>query len=89
MFYDVEAYLRKTFPLLHEKLNLTKVNTHGLVYTWAGSDESLSPSLLMAHQDTVIFVLYLPQHSRNLLNLWNLTGSRAVVHPRLLDVSYV
>ncbi|KAL8291771.1 hypothetical protein RQP46_002029 [Phenoliferia psychrophenolica] len=52
-FFNIESYLLKTFPLLHEKLNLTKVNTHGLVYTWVGSDASLAPSLLQAHQDTV------------------------------------
>lgn len=50
---QISAYLLKTFPLLHEKLNLTKINTHGLVYTWYGSDASLAPSLLQAHQDTV------------------------------------
>jgi Gly-Xaa carboxypeptidase len=49
----VSKYLLDTFPLVHEKLKLDKVNTHGLVYTWVGSDESLKPVLLMAHQDTV------------------------------------
>lgn len=32
---------------------MTKVNTHGLLYEWTGSDSSLKPSLLAAHQDTV------------------------------------
>ncbi|KAK3353785.1 hypothetical protein B0T25DRAFT_545363 [Lasiosphaeria hispida] len=53
VFYDFHAYLKATFPLVHEKLDLEKVNTHGLLYTWKGSDDSLKPTLLMAHQDTV------------------------------------
>lgn len=50
---QVESYLKAAFPLVHSKLALTKVNTHGLLYTWQGSDPSLKPSMLMAHQDTV------------------------------------
>jgi Gly-Xaa carboxypeptidase len=53
VFYDFSAYLKDTFPLIHEKLLVEKINSHGLLYTWKGSDESLKPSLLMAHQDTV------------------------------------
>ncbi|KAK3312261.1 hypothetical protein B0H66DRAFT_396260 [Apodospora peruviana] len=53
VFYDFSAYLKKTFPLIHHKLQVEHVNTHGLLYTWKGSDESLKPTLLMAHQDTV------------------------------------
>lgn len=46
-------YLEKVFPRIHSKLSLEKVNTHGLVYTWKGSDDALKPTLLMAHQDVV------------------------------------
>ncbi|KAK1763425.1 carboxypeptidase S [Phialemonium atrogriseum] len=53
VMYDFSAYLKTTFPLIHEKLRVEKVNTHGLLYTWEGSDDSLKPTLLMAHQDTV------------------------------------
>jgi Gly-Xaa carboxypeptidase len=35
------------------KLEITKVNTHGLLITWKGTDESLKPYLFMAHQDVV------------------------------------
>lgn len=51
--YDVAEYLRRTFPRVHEKLQLEKVNTHGLLYTWEGSDPALKPTVLMAHQDVV------------------------------------
>ncbi|KAK0718588.1 hypothetical protein B0T26DRAFT_741486 [Lasiosphaeria miniovina] len=53
VFYDFHAYLKDTFPLIHAKLAVDKINTHGLLYTWKGSDGSLKPTLLMAHQDTV------------------------------------
>ncbi|KAI1340950.1 peptidase family M20/M25/M40 [Xylariaceae sp. FL0016] len=51
--YDIAAYLEKTFPLTHSTLSLEKVNTHGLLFTWKGSDTSLAPTVLMAHQDVV------------------------------------
>ncbi|KAH8886095.1 carboxypeptidase [Thozetella sp. PMI_491] len=53
VFFNFYTYLQATFPLIHEKLKVEKVNTHGLFYTWEGSDSSLKPTLLMAHQDTV------------------------------------
>ncbi|KAH9909608.1 carboxypeptidase s [Xylariomycetidae sp. FL2044] len=51
--YDLASYLETTFPLIHSTLKLEKVNTHGLLYTWSGSDENLAPTVLMAHQDVV------------------------------------
>jgi Gly-Xaa carboxypeptidase len=53
VMYNFHEYLQATFPLIHEKLQVEKVNTHGLLYTWTGSDPSRKPTLLMAHQDTV------------------------------------
>ncbi|KAL4268882.1 peptidase M20A family protein [Pleurotus pulmonarius] len=53
VFVPFHAYLLTTFPLVHSTLALTKVNTHGLWYEWAGSDASLKPLLLAAHQDVV------------------------------------
>ncbi|KAF4549645.1 Carboxypeptidase S-like protein [Elsinoe fawcettii] len=53
IFYEVEKYLEKTYPLVHSKLQKENVNTHGLLYTWKGSDEDLKPTVLMAHQDVV------------------------------------
>ncbi|KAI0821552.1 carboxypeptidase S [Irpex lacteus] len=49
-FHD---YLLSAFPNVHSTLKVTKVNTWGLVYEWEGSDESLKPLLLAAHQDVV------------------------------------
>ena len=53
VFYDFHAYLKATFPLVHARLRVEKINTHGLLYTWQGSEAALRPTLLMAHQDTV------------------------------------
>ncbi|KIW02973.1 uncharacterized protein PV09_05634 [Verruconis gallopava] len=53
VFYDLSAYLMKSYPLVHQTMHLDRVNTHGLAYTWLGSDTSLKPLLLMAHQDVV------------------------------------
>jgi Gly-Xaa carboxypeptidase len=53
VMFDFAEYLKATYPRLHEDLKLETVNTHGLLYTWEGSDSSLKPTLLMAHQDVV------------------------------------
>lgn len=49
-FHD---YLSKAFPLVHATLEVTKVNTYGLIYVWKGTSSSLKPLLLAAHQDVV------------------------------------
>ncbi|MCJ1311446.1 hypothetical protein MMC25_005117 [Agyrium rufum] len=53
IFFEIADYMKKTFPEVHKTLELEKVNTHGLLFTWHGSDESLKPTVLMAHQDVV------------------------------------
>ncbi|EAU90337.2 Gly-X carboxypeptidase [Coprinopsis cinerea okayama7 len=52
-FEPFHEYLLGSFPLVHTTLKLTKVNTYGLLYEWVGSDTSLKPLLLAAHQDVV------------------------------------
>lgn len=52
-FFPLHDYLKDSFPLLHSNLELTKVNTYGLLYVWKGSDSALKPFLLAAHQDVV------------------------------------
>lgn len=34
----------------HSTLELTKVNTYGLIFVWKGSDATLKPLLLAGHQ---------------------------------------
>lgn len=52
-FPKFAEWLQSEFPRVHEKLQLEKVHQHGLLYTWKGSDDSLKPLLMMAHQDVV------------------------------------
>ena len=52
-FVKLHDYLRQRFPLVHSKLKLETVGKYSLVYTWAGTDTSAKPILLMAHQDVV------------------------------------
>lgn len=37
-------------PRSHKNLKQTKVDTYALIYEWFGSDESLQPLFLTAHQ---------------------------------------
>ncbi|KAL1744842.1 hypothetical protein HDZ31DRAFT_63732 [Schizophyllum fasciatum] len=52
-FGPFHEYLLKAFPLVHSTLKLTKINTYGLLFEWLGTDESLKPFILLAHQDVV------------------------------------
>jgi len=53
VMFEFAEYLEATFPRMHNDLRFEKVNTHGLLYTWEGSDEKLKPLVLMSHQDVV------------------------------------
>ncbi|GHJ90046.1 hypothetical protein NliqN6_6448 [Naganishia liquefaciens] len=53
VFEAFHDYLEEKFPLLYQHLSVEKVNTYGLAYEWTGSDESLKPLMLTAHQDVV------------------------------------
>src|SRR3954447_799433 len=44
--------LERQFPLLHERLELTRVHTHGLLFHWRGASAD-RPVVLMAHLDVV------------------------------------
>ncbi|KAM0754519.1 carboxypeptidase S [Meredithblackwellia eburnea MCA 4105] len=50
---ELGSYLETVFPLLHEKLSVELIAKYGRLYTWAGSNPSLKPIVLMAHQDVV------------------------------------
>lgn len=52
-FAGFQRYLTASFPRLHAALRREQVNGYGLLYQWAGSDPSLAPILLLAHQDVV------------------------------------
>ena len=46
------AELARQFPLLHERLELIRVHTHGLLFHWRGASDA-RPVVLMAHLDVV------------------------------------
>jgi len=52
-FHDLQLYLQRTFPRLHAALTRERVGGLSLLYRWAGSDTTLAPILLLAHQDVV------------------------------------
>ncbi len=49
----VHAFLRETYPLIHERCTIETVNDLSLLYTWPGTDADADPILLMAHMDVV------------------------------------
>ncbi|KZV64635.1 carboxypeptidase S [Peniophora sp. CONT] len=51
IFASFHDYLAERFPLVHGALEQTKINTYALLYHWQGSDSSLKPLILTAHQD--------------------------------------
>ena len=46
-------FLATAYPAAHAAMTREIVATNTLVYTWKGSDPSLAPVILMAHQDVV------------------------------------
>ncbi|MDG1023082.1 MAG: M20 family peptidase [Flavobacteriaceae bacterium] len=52
-FRGFHRFLSETFPLVHSRLVLEKINEYSLLFTWKGSDSSKKPVILMSHQDVV------------------------------------
>jgi len=52
-FHRLQKYLVEFYPLVHRALDRDVVNGLSLLYRWPGSDPSLEPLLLLAHQDVV------------------------------------
>lgn len=52
-FQEFHMFLEESFPGLFSEFELNRVNEWTLLFTWPGSDPSLKPVLLMAHQDVV------------------------------------
>jgi carboxypeptidase PM20D1 len=51
-FDELLLELARRFPLIHERLELTRIDTHGLLFHWAGASPA-RPVVLMAHLDVV------------------------------------
>lgn len=60
-FSPFSDWIEKSFPFIHAPDSPVRrefVNKHGLLYTWEGTNPSLKPVVLMAHQDTVPVNIY-------------------------------
>lgn len=52
-FARFQDYLRANFPNVHTRLKREVTTGFNLLYQWTGTDTTLQPILLMAHQDVV------------------------------------
>lgn len=52
-FAAFHAFLERSYPRMRSALVRERINGHSLLYEWRGSDPSLKPILLLAHQDVV------------------------------------
>jgi len=52
-FSAMQAFLAERFPLAFSRLTVERINEHGLLMEWQGSEPGLEPVVLMAHQDVV------------------------------------
>lgn len=52
-FLKFRSFLEKAYPLLHQHLKRTIIDSFSYVYSWQGKNKSLQPYILMAHQDVV------------------------------------
>src|SRR3954469_8225465 len=52
-FDHFRAFLGARYPRIGSALRKRIINAYGLLYEWPGTDPSLKPVLLMAHQDVV------------------------------------
>ena len=52
-FDEFHAFLKETYPLVHEKLDLEIVSTRSLLYRWKSAHPEKEPIALLAHQDVV------------------------------------
>ena len=50
---ELHNWMEATYPAVHTTLDLEMVAGLSQLYTWPGSDPSLAPIILMAHQDVV------------------------------------
>jgi len=49
----LHAFLAQTYPAAHAAMTREEVASRTLVWTWPGTDTTLAPIVLMAHQDVV------------------------------------
>lgn len=53
IFLELHSLLEASYPRVFSSLQVEKIRRYGLLITWQGTDPSLKPVVLMAHQDVV------------------------------------
>ncbi|KAJ5176971.1 uncharacterized protein N7482_002848 [Penicillium canariense] len=55
IFFQVEDYIKASYPTVFQTVKLDHANKHGLILTWEGSvpPSTAKPILMLAHQDVV------------------------------------
>lgn len=53
VFLEYHKFLESSFPLIMKGAEKTIINRYSVIYSYKGSDESLLPCALLAHQDVV------------------------------------
>lgn len=52
-FFAYRKFIERTYPLVHQKLTRTIIDSFHYIYEWKGTDTSKLPIVLMAHYDVV------------------------------------
>lgn len=52
-FEQFILFLKKTYPHVHEQLQLERINDYALIYKWTGTDPTQNPIGLTSHYDVV------------------------------------
>jgi carboxypeptidase PM20D1 len=53
LFYSYRKFIEKNYPLIHQKLSRTIIDSFHYIYEWKGTDTAKLPMVLMAHYDVV------------------------------------
>lgn len=72
-FDKLHTVLKEEFPVIYEQLEIEYIQTYGIIWHWKGSDTSLKPIILMAHQDVV------PIDPNN-VDKWTFDPWKATIH---------
>lgn len=52
-FDDFKTFLQEAYPQVYQSMDVTTVNTYGLVFHWKGKDSTKKPLLFLSHYDVV------------------------------------
>jgi carboxypeptidase PM20D1 len=53
VFYSYRKLIEKNYPLVHQQLSRTVIDSFNYIYKWQGTDTTKLPIVLMAHYDVV------------------------------------